>query len=99
MVKHIVLWNFNQEMSEKEKLEAGAKIKTLLEPIKDMVEGTIAMRVVINKMESSNRDILLIADFESEEALKAYQLHPAHVAAGKYIGTVTYNRSCLDYEV
>ena len=98
MVKHIVMWNFNPEMSAEEKKAAGEKMKALLEPIKELVEGAVDIRVVINDMESSNRDIALIGTYESEEALKAYQVHPAHVEAGKYVRSVTCNRSCLDYE-
>lgn len=98
MVKHIVMWNFIPEMSAEEKKAAGEKMKALLEPIKELVDGALDIRVVINDMESSNRDIALIGTYESEEALKAYQVHPAHVEAGKYVRSVTCNRSCLDYE-
>lgn len=98
MVKHIVMWNFNPELTAEEKQAAGEKMKALLEPIKDLVEGAVDIRVVINEMESSNRDIALIGTYENEDALKAYQVHPAHVEAGKYVRNVTCNRSCLDYE-
>lgn len=98
MVKHIVMWNFNPEMSAEEKKAAGEKMKALLEPIKELVDGALDIRVVINDMESSNRDIALIGTYVNEEALKAYQVHPAHVEAGKYVRSVTCNRSCLDYE-
>ncbi len=98
MVKHIVMWNFNSEMSAEEKKAAGEKMKALLEPIKELVDGALDIRVVINDMESSNRDIALIGTYVNEEALKAYQVHPAHVEAGKYVRSVTCNRSCLDYE-
>lgn len=99
MVKHIVMWNFNADMSLEEKKSAGAKMKELLEPIKDLVPGTIDIKVVMNEMESSNREIALIGTYETEEALKAYQVHPAHVEAGKYVRSVTCDRACLDYEV
>ena len=98
MVKHIVMWNFNPEMSVEEKKAAGEKMKALLEPIKELVEGAVDIRVVINDMESSNRDIALIGTYKNEDALKAYQVHPAHVEAGKFVRSVTCNRSCLDYE-
>ncbi|MBQ7781325.1 MAG: Dabb family protein [Lachnospiraceae bacterium] len=99
MVKHIVLWNFNAEMTAEEKRTAGAKMKELLEPIKDLVPGAVEIKVVMNEMVSSNREIALIGTYETEEALKAYQVHPAHVEAGKYVRSVTCDRACLDYEV
>ena len=99
MVRHIVFWNFLEELSEVERAEAGAKMKALLEPIKELVPGAVAIQVVPNLLASSNRDIALISTFETVEALSAYQNHPAHVEAGKYVGSVTCNRACMDYEL
>lgn len=98
MVKHIVLWNFNEGMSPQERAEAGEKIKSLLEPIKEKVPGAVEIQVVVNQLESSNRDVALISTFETVEALQTYQTHPDHVAAGGYVRSVTCNRSCMDYE-
>lgn len=98
MVYHIVMWNFVETMSRDEKQAAGAKMKELLEPIGALVDGAIDIKVVLNELDSSNRDIALVSRFESVDALKAYQVHPAHVEAGKFVRSVTCNRSCLDYE-
>ncbi len=97
MVKHIVLWNFVEGLSDAQRAEAGERMKALLEPIKALVPGAIEIFVVKNELASSNRDIALISCFESEAALAAYQSHPAHVEAGKYVRSVTCNRSCMDY--
>ena len=98
MVKHIVLWNFVEDLSETEKKEAGEKMKALLEPIKELVPGAVEIQVVQNRLSSSNRDIALISTFETLEALNTYKYHPAHVEAGKYVRSVTCNRACMDYE-
>lgn len=98
MVRHIVFWNFLEELSEAEREEAGAKMKALLEPIKELVPGAVEIQVVQNQLASSNRDIALISTFETVEALSTYQNHPAHVEAGKYVGSVTCDRTCMDYE-
>lgn len=98
MVHHIVLWNLKEELSEAEKKEAADRIKKELEAVKKEVSGVISLNVVTNGLASSNKEIGLISVFESEEALKAYQVHPAHVAAGSFIKTVTSGRCCLDYE-
>ncbi len=97
MVKHIVLWNFVETLSEEEKKEAANKMSQLLEPIKELVPGAVEIQVIRNEFSSSNRDVALISTFETPEALAAYQTHPAHVEAGKYVGSVTCNRSCMDY--
>lgn len=97
MVKHIVLWNFVETMTAEEKKEAGLKMKSILEPLKDVIPGVISLQVVLNELESSNRDIALIGEYESMEALNNYTVHPAHVEAGKFVRSITCNRACLDF--
>ena len=97
MVNHIVLWNIKGDLSVQEKREAALTIKSKLQAVAQTVEGVISLEVVINEMESSNKDIALISKFESEKALEAYQVSPEHVEAGKYIKTVTEGRSCFDF--
>lgn len=98
MVSHIVLWDFKEELTVQEKREAAERIKRELESVKEQVSGVVSLQVVTKPLDSSNKDIGLISVFESEEALQNYQVHPAHVAAGGYIRTVTESRTCLDYE-
>ncbi len=97
MVNHIVLWNLKEELSAQEKKEAAFKIKSKLEAVAQKAEGVISLEVVINEMESSNKDIALISKFESVKALEAYQVSPEHVEAGSYVKTVTTGRSCFDF--
>lgn len=98
MVHHIVLWNLNETLTETEKREAALTIKEKLEAVAETVSGVISLKVVINEMDSSNRDIALISSFVDKASLEAYQVSPAHVEAGKYVRSVTCNRSCIDYE-
>lgn len=97
MVHHIVLWNLKEELNQEERKEAAAAIKEKLEAVKDKVEGVVSLKVETEGLASSNKDIGLISVFESEEALKAYQTHPAHVEASGYVKSVTDGRACLDY--
>ncbi len=99
MVNHIVLWSFREELSESERQEAAARIKKELEGVREQVAGVVSLEVVTDALSSSNRELGLISVFESEEALHNYQVHPAHVAAGNYVKTVTKDRACLDYRV
>lgn len=98
MVHHIVMWNLNDSLSADEKKKAALEIKTRLEAVASHVEGVISLTVEINEMSSSNKDIALISCFESEEALQAYQVSPAHKEAAGYVGSVTNQRSCFDYK-
>ena len=64
----------------------------------EKVPGAVKVEVIINELDSSNRDVALISEFTDTEALAAYQVHPDHLAAKEYIGSVAGNRACLDYE-
>lgn len=97
MVTHIVMWNFIDTLSKEERKAAGIKMKEILEPLKEQIPGVFSLKVVINELESSNRDIALIGEYESVEALNNYAVHPLHLEAGKYIKSVTCDRACLDY--
>lgn len=98
MVHHIVLWNLREDLSEQEKKDAALEVKKRLEAVAHTVEGVVSLEVAINQMDSSNKDIALISRFETEEALQAYQVSPAHVEAGGYVRSVTTGRSCFDFK-
>lgn len=99
MVHHIVLWDLKEELSGSEKELAARTIKEKLEAVKDKIEGVVSLEVVIDGLSSSNKDLGLISVFESEEALNAYQVHPAHIEAATYVRSMTCNRICFDYKV
>lgn len=100
MVKHIILWKLRSEMSAAEKREKALAIKQGLEELKGQVPGLVDIHVQIDgRLESSNCDIMLDSTLESEEALKGYAVHPAHVAvANGVVRPNTELRTCLDYE-
>ena len=99
MVKHIILWTLKEELTEEEKVTVKAGIKDGLEGLAGRIPGLLEIHVVTEGLPSSNADLMLDSSFESEEALKGYAVHPAHVtvADGK-VRPYTKIRSCLDYE-
>ena len=101
MVKHIILWKLRSEMSASEKQEAAKAIKEGLESLQGQVPGLVDIHVQIDgRLESSNADIMLDSTLESEEALKGYAVHPAHVAvANGVVRPNTEIRTCLDFEI
>ena len=101
MVKHIILWTLNPELSEGEKQQVKQGIKEGLEGLVGKVPGLIDVKVNIDgRLASSNADVMLDSTLESEEALKGYAVHPEHVAvADGKVRPYTSQRTCLDYEV
>lgn len=101
MVKHIILWTLNPELSDEQKKAVKAGIKEGLEGLVGQVPGLIDVKVQIDgRLNSSNADVMLDSTLESEEALKAYAKHPAHVSvADTKVRPYTVQRSCLDFEI
>lgn len=101
MVKHIILWTLNPQLSDEEKKAVKAGIKEGLEGLVGKVPGLMDVKVQIDgRLASSNADVMLDSTLESEEALKAYAKHPAHVVvADTKVRPYTVQRSCLDFEI
>jgi hypothetical protein len=101
MVKHIILWTLNPELTEEEKKAVKADIKAGLEGLVGKVPGLLDVKVHVDgRLASSNADVMLDSTLESPEALKGYAVHPEHVAvANGKVRPYTVQRSCLDFEV
>lgn len=101
MVKHIILWKLRSELSDAEKREKALAIKQGLESLKGQVPGLLDIHVQIDgRLETSNADIMLDSTLDSFESLKAYAVHPTHVAvANGVVRPNTELRTCLDFEV
>ena len=101
MVKHIILWTLNPELSEEEKQTVKKGIKAGLEGLVGKVPGLIDVKVNISgRLASSNADVMLDSTLESEEALQGYAKHPEHVAvANSKVRPYTVQRACLDFEI
>lgn len=101
MVKHIILWTLNPELSADEKMEVKKGIKVGLEGLMGKVPGLMSVKVNIDgRLDSSNCDVMLDCTLESAEALKVYATHPAHVdVANTKVRPYSVQRVCLDFEV
>lgn len=99
MIKHIVMFKLKEAYGKTEyenALEAQKRFDNVIAEVKELKKG----EVVINSKDApeSNYTIALICEFDDIAALNAYQVHPAHVEFGKFIGTVKTDRACIDYE-
>ncbi len=100
MVKHVILWQLKDELTAEEKKEVKKGIKEGLEGLAGKIPGLLEIKVQIEGLASSNADVMLDSSFTDEDALKAYAVHPDHVAvADGKVRPYTKTRACLDYEV
>lgn len=99
MVKHIILWQLEDELSDAEKVAVKAGMKESLEALVGQIPGLVELRVQTEGLPTSNADVMLWSVLESAEALAGYAVHPAHVAAADgFVRPYTKARLCLDFE-
>ncbi len=95
MVKHIILWTLKEGYNT---AEIKRNMKQGLEALVGVVPGLSALRVEICPLPSANADVMLYSELESEEALKNYATHPAHVqVADTLVRPFTATRACMDF--
>ena len=100
MVKHIILWKLKDELDSDTRGRCVADAKRELESLKGKIEGLLEIQVNIDCLESSNADMMLDSVFSSKDALREYQVHPAHVeVANTYVRPYVQTRLCMDYDV
>ena len=99
MIKHIILWQLKDELSEEEKAQVRADIKAGLEGLNGKIPGLLEIKVQTEFLASSNADLMLDSAFVDESALKGYAVHPAHVAvADGVVRPNTKSRVCMDFK-
>lgn len=100
MVKHVILWQLDDRLSDQEKEDLKTEIKQGLEGLLGKIPGLVDIHVNKDGLSSSNADLMLDSTFEDEAALQGYAKHPEHVkVADSKVRPYTKNRVCLDYEV
>jgi hypothetical protein len=92
MIRHIVLWRLKASAHGHTKTENARIIKQRLESLRGVIPG-----IDFGKTEQSC-DVALCCEFESKEALRLYQEHPAHQAAVQFIREARDERYVVDYE-
>jgi len=98
MVKHIVLFKLKDEVSAEMKLVAMNNFKKAIEALPTTISFIRKIEVGLNVNPAETWSIALYSEFDSLEDVKAYAVHPAHVAAGKLLAEVKESRACVDYE-
>lgn len=97
MVKHIIIWEFKEGLSDEENRANAKKIKEGLEGLKGRIDGLTDITVHIDLLSSSNGNIVLDSTFTDEASLKGYAVHPEHLKVANFVRSVTQNRKCADF--
>lgn len=99
MLRHIVTWKMNGDTLEQRSAQAEEVIAAIA-PLADSVPGVRAFELHRDELQDGvNWDVTLIADFDDLEGLKAYAIHPNHLAAVEVVKANAAARAGVDYTV
>lgn len=99
MVIHIVMFTLKDFAEGKAKSENLILMKEQLESLIDSVDLIRKIEVGLNiNTNPAAYDIVLYSEFDSDEDLDAYQIHPAHRKVSDFIGKISDKRVVVDYE-
>lgn len=97
MIKHIVMWRLDETAGDK--TGNALKVKQLLEGLNGRIPGLLKLEIGIDfSKEGESSDVVLYSEFESRQALDAYQVHPAHAEVAPFVKSVRAERRVADYE-
>ena len=96
MIRHIAIFQVDEEKSTKEELEG---IKIDLENLVELIPELLSVEVGININPEEKQHIVLTANTKSMEDLDIYAKHPEHKKVGARIRAIVTARTCVDYEI
>ncbi len=97
MLRHVVMWRFADEAEGKTKQENMEYIRERLYALPAIIPEIRRMEIGFDISHTEmSYDMMLITEFDSEEALKYYKNHPEHVKVSKYVAKVRVARTVVD---
>ena len=100
MIRHILFWNYTDEVKEKhQEKETLIKLKESVETLKD-IEGLLCVEMEENWVLKCypRSGLVFYSEFENLEALKNFQNHSLHEAHKKRCRNLVCERLCGDVE-
>jgi heme-degrading monooxygenase HmoA len=100
MIKHIVMWKLKEYAEGADRAANAARMKQQLLACAGIVPGILKLEVGLAEAGlEATYDVLLYSEFDSREALDAYQSHPQHQALKPFFSAVREARQCMDYTI
>jgi hypothetical protein len=97
MIRHIVMWRVRGETVE-ERSAGRELVKQRFESLRGRIPGMTALEVGVDISAVDYAcDVVLVTDFESQEALDAYAVHPEHLRVREALGELRIARFQVDY--
>lgn len=100
MIRHIVMWKFQETAEGATKEENLRRVKGMLEALPGAISFIRRMEVHLNENPNpQNYDAVLISEFDSLEDLATYTSHPAHQEISAFVAKCREGRASADYTI
>jgi quinol monooxygenase YgiN len=86
MLRHVAMFKWQDDVTDDQKQAARDALAALKEQVPSVVEYTVGLDIRRNP---KNWDMVLVADFEDQDALESYFAHPVMNAASDLVASVT----------
>jgi heme-degrading monooxygenase HmoA len=98
MIKHIVMWNILGS-TEDEKTGNVNRLKAAFEGLRARIPGLLRMEIGVDESRVDYAcDVVLYSEFESRQALAAYNDHPEHLRVRRELEGLRIARHQVDFE-
>jgi hypothetical protein len=99
MIKHIVMWNVGGATAD-EKARNAARLKQAFEGMRDKIPGLLRLEIGVDQSGVDYAcDVVLYSEFESQQALDGYAVHPEHTRVRLELEGMRIARHQVDYAV
>ena len=100
MIVHIVFWRLHESANGKSKIQNARDITARFEALRPLITGLRRLDVGVDVAATEqSSDVALYTEFDSKEALDAYQVHPAHQEVAAFLAPLRTERRVVDYEI
>jgi len=100
MIRHVVMWRLKPEVRQSGRLQDLARIEATAAAMRAGIPGLRRLELGLNEAASADAaDLMLLAEFDSWEALRGYESHALHDELRALIGPLRTERRVLDYQL
>ena len=93
MVRHVVMWKFQE--GQRENMQ---RFLEQLQALQGVIPEIVDMEAAADWGAAGHYDAVLIATFRSREDLEAYQKDPRHVVVSQLCTSIRAGRVAVDFE-
>ncbi len=97
MFRHIVSWNFNEDVSEEKRKELMVELSEKFHALVGVIPGLLKVEVGMPSHPSSNADLVLYCEMEDENACIVYDNHPEHIKVATIVRSHCHDRRCTNF--